>query len=639
MLKSFMTYFDIIFPLNLGPLTYRCPEKFLKIAKPGTLVSAPLKNSLKKGIIIRKTPSPPDGRIKEFSTVHEDSPVLSKGMLKLLAWMADYYIAPEGLVLKQTLSPEVFSRTRLSKARKIPAQEMHFEPLSINNDAVSQVLQAVNASKYRTFLLHAPSVIYEYSFIRKILASSGNAIIVLPEIAQAELVFNICRQQFRDRVCLLHSALSKGRRSAYIDGILSGKHDIVIGTRAALFAPLKNVSLVALLNEHSSSYKQEEGIRYHIRDVAVMRGFIEKSVVLLSSVTPTVDSFFNALTNKYDLMRPHPSPKRPKIRIINMRFEKMVRPNFSKTVHDLLKKRLKEGRRTMLVINRRGYATLLHCTECGHTETCPACNIPLVLHRREGTLKCHYCGLSLTIPGLCNRCRSARLQQLGTGTERLQENMQELFKVKTVRFDSDRVKKKSEIQDLMQITSSDSTKVIIGTKMMTKRIGITDMFSSAVVFSMDSALNHPDFRATEKAYAELSSVMQHVEPDGEVFIQTRFPQNHLFHHFKSDDYAAFVREEIAMRKELGFPPFAKLLKLDILSNDNTADTMQETLVEQYRDIEVLGPIPGKKIKDREEQSILLKSKDRKRLNVAARKLLSEFKDAKDIQIRIDVDPA
>ena len=279
MIKSCMRCFDILFTINLGPLTYICPEPLAETVQPGMVIQAPLKNKMTPGIIIGKNSSPPPGPLKEFQMLPGENAQMSMPMLKLIKWMADYYIAPEGLVLKQTLPKELFVKTIPRKGRKegLPPVSINF--INIRPEEIRDITTEYSSSKYQGFLLHAPSLLYEYSMAFTLLGTRRTIIIVLPDTGQADLLYAAFRDQYEERLCLLHGDISSGRRSEYIEGILSGRHDIVIGTRSALFAPLKKVSLIIVLNEHSPSYKVEEGVRYNMRDVAVMRGFMEKASV------------------------------------------------------------------------------------------------------------------------------------------------------------------------------------------------------------------------------------------------------------------------------------------------------------------------------------------------------------------------
>jgi primosomal protein N' (replication factor Y) len=632
-----MPYFDVLFPLNIGPLTYRCPEELLPSVQPGMVVSAPIRNKLTKGIVVRETASPPPGVAKYIAGIHGDAPVVGKGLLKLLLWLADYYLAPEGVVLKQTVPKELFASTKARKSKKTAAGGASLDFADIPDSDIAVLKEAAGRRKYGTFLLHSPSHRYEYSVVPALIRSGVRSmIVILPEVAQAEFLHAALVPLFGERLCLFHGGVAKGRRSRCIEGIISGRHDIVIGTRSALFAPLKNISMIIVLHEHSGSYKLEEGLRYHVRDVAVMRGFLEKTAVLLCSITPSVDSYYNAISDKYTLLKPKTERRRPRVRVIDMRFGRPVKPNISKEVFAASREKLKAGKKMIFVVSRRGYATLLLCRECGSVEECGQCAIPLVLHKDEGLLKCHYCGVTSPLPGRCGRCGGHHLELLGSGTQRVQEDIEELFGVKTVRFDSDRLKRDSEIEDVLAGIAAGSANVVIGTKMMTKRLGGTGQFSTAAVLSVDSLLNFPDFRASEKAYIELSSILELVEPAGEMLVQTRFPGNALLRHFRGDDYLSFVRDELSLRKELRYPPYAKLLSIRC-SGERLAGDIVRTVSGMSGDIEVLGPAASRERKG--DYLILLKSGDRKTLRAAAREVIEKFEEKKTRKIIIDVDPA
>lgn len=639
MIKLLVHYFDIVFPVNLRPLTYKCPEHLSGQARPGMIVSAPLRNRTAKGIILDATASPPAGPIKEFSSIDGDFPVLGKGMLKLLRWMSDYYLASEGSVLQQIAPKELFVRVKARKTEK-KGEGPRFGLIDVPPEEVALIRESAAEKRYRTFLVHAPSTSYEYSFISNLLqAALSNVIVIFPEVSQAETFYSAASGFLEDRACLLHGGISRGKRSESLAGIISGKHDIVIGTRAALFAPIKNVSLIAVVHEDSGSYKLEEGLRYNIRDVAVMRGFLEKCTVLLSSVTPSIESSFNALTQKYIPLKPAVQVRRPRVTIIDMRYARKVRPGISKEVFDAARNKLKAKKKIMFVVNRRGYSTLLLCADCGHEERCDNCDIPLVMHRDEKALKCHYCGKARAVPERCGRCGGLHIELRGAGTQRVQEEIEELFGMESLRFDSDGVKKKSEVRKLLGSLSRDSSNIIIGTKMMTKRIGAAEKFSLAAVLNTDAYLNFPDFRASEKAYRELSTVIDLAEPGGDVLVQTRLPQNSLFQHLKKGDYDAFVKEELAARKELAYPPYSKLMEITVSGNSRLGDAFFAKIRDVGKGIEILGPVASKNKKRKDEFSVFLKSGSRKALNDAARSVLLMYEGVKGLKIAVDVDPA
>jgi primosomal protein N' (replication factor Y) (superfamily II helicase) len=638
-----MEVFDVIFPVNIGPLSYRCPEALSGMVKPGMMVSAPLKNRITKGIVAGKSISFPK-QIKDIRQIHGAAPVFSTALLTLLKWMSEYYIAEQGLVLKNMLPKEAFAPVKQRKTAVLPdtdkeerrndVQDISF----LDENAAAELRKSMESKTYRTFLLHSPSLSYEYSFLTTVIEGAANVIILVPEVTMVGNIYCLLNKVFGERVCLFHSELSKGRRADSIERILSGRSDIVLGTRSAVFAPLKTVSLIAVLEEHGSSYKQEKMPCYNARDVAVMRGYTEKATVLLSSVCPSIDSFSNAKSGKYTLLERGNEKKRPKVRIINMRYEKLLRPYLSKAVVDASARHIRNERRILFVINRRGYATCLQCIDCSHVEECPACKIPLVFHKQGMSMKCHYCGYALTtIPDRCPKCKGYHLQLLGAGTQRIQEDLEKLTGLQTMRFDSDKAKKQSEVKKLMGASLIDENRILIGTKLMAKRLGAGG-FSMAAVLNTDLLLNLPDFRAAEKAYQEIASIIDKIEPDGEIFIQTRMPQNYLYPCLKNDDYVSFFKEELQRRQALNYPPYARLLLMRFLGEKDMSKELQRVMQKTNQDLEILGPYSSKNKKGESEVRLLLRSPVRGKLQSTAKFIMEAFKGSKDVDIKIDVDP-
>lgn len=638
MIKSSMEFLDILFPVNLGPLTYRCPEELSGIAEPGMIVSAPLKNSITKGIVMGRSLKVLSGEVKDIINVHGDVPVLSGKMIKLLKWMSEYYLSEQGIVLKNMLPKEAFTKI---KQRKTKTQQLTGHPLpmtSVDDRTVSGLLNSIKKNTYGTFLLHAPSSAYEYSFLIKILTETKNAILLVPEVSLINNLYPLLNERFGERLCLVHSALSRGRRSESIERILSGSSDIVLGTRSAVFAPLKDVSFIAVLHEHSGSYKQEEAPRYHGRDVAIMRGYLERATVFLSSVCPSIESMYNCRKGKYTLLKLEADMKRPKVRVADMRHEKLFKPYLSRKVIDAATRFIKNHEKVMFVINRRGYSTLLQCAECDYVEECPGCRVPLVFHKQDSLVKCHYCGYAGKIPESCSRCKGHNMELLGAGTQRAQEDIEELLGIKTLRLDSDTSRKRSEIEELVEATYRDDVRIIIGTKLMTRRLGIDGGFSMAAILNTDLFLSLPDFRSTEKTYQEISSIIDRIAPSGELFIQTRMPQNYLFKCIKNYDYNLFFREELSRRKSPRYPPYTRLLLMRFISKEDLSRELSNIMKRSYKDVEILGPSISKNTKGKNEFKLLLKSSVRGSLHSVARTFSEAFKGLKDVKIKVDVDP-
>ncbi|MEW6213836.1 MAG: primosomal protein N' [Nitrospirota bacterium] len=644
-----MTFLDVLFPINLGPLTYRCPEELSDIAEPGMIVTAPLKNRTAKGVIIGKSLTVLTGDVKDIQKVFGDAPVLSSKMINLLRWMSEYYLAEQGLVLKNMLPKEAFTKVKKRKAKTKQTTEYPLNIININDRTVSGlalnlIRGSINKNTYKTFLLHAPSFVYECSFLIKVLTGTENAILLIPEVSLINNLYPLLSEKFEERVCLFHSGLSRGKRSEAVDRILSGYSDIVVGTRSAVFAPLKKVSFIAVIHEHSSSYKQEDGLCYSGRDIAVMRGYLERATVLLSSICPSIESLYNCKKGKYTLIKPTDDVKKPKVKVIDMRYEKLLKPYLSKKVVDASLRHIKNNKKVMFVINRKGYSTLLLCMDCNYIEECPDCRIPLVLHKQDTDnghglwiMKCHYCGHISDVSESCRRCKGYNIKLLGAGTQKIQEDIEEFIGIKTLRFDSDKVRKSSDIEGLIGALLRDDSRIIIGTKLMTRRLYIQG-FSMAAILNTDLFLNLPDFRSAEKAFQEISSIIDKIEPDSEIFIQTRMPQNYVFKHLKDYSYASFFREEMYRRKSLSYPPYSRLLLIKFISKRDLSRELSEIIGRADKDVEILGPSISNNTRGKHEFRLLLKSSIRGGLHSVARTFIEAFKDSKDITIRVDVDP-
>ncbi len=658
MIRFYMEFFDVLFPINLGPLTYRCHEALSGIVKPGMIVSAPLKNKTSKGVIIGKSLTCPYGDVKDIQKIYIDAPVLSSKMINLLRWMSEYYLTEQGLVLKNMLPKEAFTKVKPRKTKislnpsltpfakggpreilKGGSGDYPLNIINIDDNTASGLIDSINKNMYRTFLLHAPSSAYECSFLIKILAGIESAILLIPEVSLINNLYPLLNERFGERVCLFHSGLSKGRRSEAIERILSGHSDIILGTRSAVFVPLKKVSLIAVLQEHSSSYKQERGLRYSGRDIAVKRGYFEKAIVLLSSICPSIESLYNCRSGKYTLLKPADDVKKPRVRIINMRHEKILKPYLSKTVIDASVRYIKNDKKVMFVINRRGYSTLFQCMDCNYIEECPDCRIPLVFHKQDISLKCHYCGYTLSdVPDSCSTCKGYNIKLLGAGIQKVQEDVEKLIGIKPLRLDTDMSQKRSEIEGLIMAAFSNDTRIIIGTKLMTRRLGISGGFSMAAILNTDLFLNLPDFRSAEKAYQEISSIIDKIGSHGEIFIQTRMPQNYLFKKLKNNDYPSFFMEELNRRKSLLYPPYSKLLVIKFISKNDISRKLSEIIERADKDVEILGPSISKDTRGKNDFRILLKSSIRRRLHSVAKTFIEAFKNSKDTSVKIDVDP-
>ncbi|NCO83029.1 MAG: primosomal protein N' [Nitrospirae bacterium CG_4_10_14_3_um_filter_44_29] len=644
-----MEFVDVLFPINLGPLTYKCPEHLIDKAHPGMLVSAPLKKQITKGIIFgrpgrlaeeSKSSAPISDNIKNISDIHGESPLLEPPLLKLLNWMADYYIiANKGLVLKNMLPQETFKKVKARKSANPPSPPFSKGGMGgfFDENTLSKINTATSKREYKTFLVHAPSPLYESAMVAKILPQGKSAIILVPEIVHISHVLPFIKGTAGERLCVLHSGLSKGQRSEAMEKIISGQCNVVLGTRMAVFAPLKNVSLISVMQEHSSSYRTEEGLRFNARDIAVMRGYLEKAAVVLSSVCPSIESVYNSKRNKYTLIRPDLYPQRPKIRILNMRNERQPAPNLSKTVINEALSSIRKNEKIMFVINRKGYS-MLTCKECGSTETCGKCSIPLMFYKGDKSLRCHYCGTTSASPEKCRRCGSFSLEPAGSGIERVEENIKKIFDIEPLRIDSNMLKRKRIPEDLSDIT--EGKPLILGTKLLTKRLHSSEKLGMAAVLNADSYLNQPDFRSAERTFHEMYGITDKIKPGGSLFIQTRMPQNYIFRHLKNYDYVSFCDEELEKRKEMLYPPFSKLAVVTFNGkdyDDNKVKGAVKKICDGNEGIEILGPSLSLTKKGQKEYALLIKTASKKKLQSAAREFLKMSEGYKDLKVSVAID--
>lgn len=641
-----MKFYDVLFPINLGPLTYRCDDALSHHVKPGIIVSAPLKKRISQGVVIAESEEIPRVAVRDIQKVISDVPVLSDKLMKLLIWMSEYYVTEPGLVLKSFLPKEAFIKVHQRKKQHSPASSSErkgwggdpFHDINIDTSVTSHIIDTINKQIFKPFLFHAPSSAHEGALLGEVLKNVDNAIILVPEMSLIHDLYQFLKETCGDGICMFHSGLSKGKRSEAIDRILSGHARIILGTRSALFTPIKKVSLIAVLQEHNSSYKQENSPCYHGRDVAVKRGYFEKATVLLSSICPTVESLYNCRRGKYKLLQTAGTVKRPKMNVIDMRFGKLMKPYITKEVINASLRYIKKEQKVMFVMNRRGYSTVYQCADCSHTEECPHCGVPLVFHKQDMSLKCHYCGHSLTqIPERCSECKGFNIQLLGAGTQRAKEDIEELIGIKTMRLDSDKIRKKSDREGMINDPFRDDYRILVGTKLMTRRLTINEKFSMAAILNADQFLNIPDFRSAEKAFQEISIIADKIEPHGEIFIQTRMPENYLYRYLKNYSYGAFIKEEMHRRKALGYPPYSKLALIKFVSQRDLSKEVSAVLKKIDKDMTILGPAHSKD-RGRHEMKILLKSSSQEKLHAGANIFKLAFRDSREIRIKVDVDP-
>ena len=474
-------------------------------------------------------------------------------------------LAQKGCV---AIAPRQARRDPLAGRSVVPTR-----PLKLN-DMQARALAAILAASSRPVLLHGvtgsgKTEIYLQA-IAKLLEQGKGAIVLVPEIALTPQTVRRFAGRFGDQVAVLHSALSDGERYDEWHRIRTGEARVVVGPRSAIFAPVANLGLIVVDEEHDPSYKQDETPRYHARDVAVMRARFEGARIVLGSATPSLESWLNAQQNKYELAS---VPARvagrslPEVHLVNMQqeLERMGHvPIYSSLLLEAVRSRLDRGEQTILFLNRRGYARVLDCPDCGWVAECPECAVPYTYHRADECLRCHVCGGWARLPADCPICHAKDLSYGGVGTQRAEAALKACFpRAKILRMDADSTSRKFSHDDILSAFRAGKADVLLGTQMIAKGLDFPNV-TLVGVLNADTSLNRPDPRASERTYqllAQVSGRAGRAEKPGEVYIQTFQPDAAAIAAAAKGDYATFAAGELEDRRAAYFPPYCRLSTL------------------------------------------------------------------------------
>ncbi len=489
--------------------------------------------------------------------------------------------------------------------------------------------------------------------IEEALKRGKRALFLVPEIAltlrpAAQLI-----HRFPGRVAIMHSSLSEGERFDTWQRIVRGEVDVVVGTRSALFVPLKELSIIIVDEEHDPSYKQEESPRYNARDCALVLAKTLGATVVLGSATPSVETFYNAKRGRLGLLRLEKRVKGarlPDIELVDMSKEEGL---LSKRLVELMEGCLCRGEQAMLFLNRRGFSNFLLCRNCGYVPRCPNCTVSLTLHRKEGLLRCHYCEFSKDVLGLCPQCGGYNIKLPGAGTERLEEEVRRLFpEAELVRIDRDTVRRRGMLKELMERVESKKAQILLGTQMVSKGHHFPDITLVGVVAG-DVSLNMADFRSAERTFQLILQAAGRAGRGGRparVVVQTYMPEHPCFVHIKRHDYEGFLEEELLSRKDAHYPPYRRLAILRVESTSEKKVLKAAELLKgicqkvalSLKGIEVLGPaepIPPR-LRGKVRRQALIKAQDAKVLNRFVHTVKTHLEGAKPagVSLVIDVDP-
>jgi len=534
------------------------------------------------------------------------------------------------------------------------------ELTSDQGTALTEVSKGIHSKRFSPFLIYGvtgsgKTEIYLRA-IEEVLNQGKEAIVLVPEISLTPQLLSRFKDRFGKNLSLLHSGLGKGERYDQWRKIWKGEVKIAVGARSAIFAPFKNVGIIVVDEEHDPSYKQEEKLRYHARDLAVVRAKQDEATLLLGSATPSLESFHNAEEGKFRLLKLPERVERkplPLVEIVDMRNEEGL---LSEKVRAGLQKNIEAKKQSLLFLNRRGFAHFILCPDCGFTFKCPNCTVTLTYHLRDRSLQCHYCDYRIRAPGDCPQCEGHRLQGMGIGTERLEEEIRFLFpETQVSRMDRDTTSRKHSHQQILKGLESGKIDILVGTQMIVKGHDFPNVTFVGVI-SADTSLHFPDFRSSERTFQLLTQVAGRAgrgEVFGEVVIQTFNPDHYSIQKAKDHDFIGFYQEESQFRRALDYPPFSRLINFRLVGNsekktkaisEEMGKMGQDLLKRGYgKGIEILGPsaAPFAKMRGKFRWQMLAKGKSPKLLHQFAQELafrLEEETKGKGVNLDIDVDP-
>ena len=534
------------------------------------------------------------------------------------------------------------------------------EPSSDQEAILVEILKGIHSKRFSPFLIYGvtgsgKTEIYIRA-IEEVLVQGQEAIVLVPEISLTPQLLSRFKDRFGENLALLHSGLGRGERYDQWRRIWKGEVKIAMGARSAIFAPFKNVGIIIVDEEHDPSYKQEEKLKYHARDVAVVRAKQAEATLLLGSATPSLESFYNAEKGKFHLLN---LPERiegrplPRVEVVDVKKEGGL---LSEKLRAALKKNIEDKKQSLLFLNRRGFANFILCPDCGHTFKCPNCSVTLTYHLRDRSLQCHYCDYRIQAPGDCPKCQGHRLQGMGIGTERLEQEIKALFpETRVGRMDRDTTSRRRSHLQILKRLESGSIDILVGTQMIVKGHDFPNVTFVGVV-SADTSLHFPDFRSSERTFQLLTQVAGRAgrgEVFGEVIIQTFNPDHYSILRAKDHDYIGFYQEEIQFRKALEYPPFSRFINFRLVGNSEKrtkgmAEEMgrigQSLLKKAHgKEIEILGPstAPFAKMRGKFRWQMLAKGKSPQWLHQFAKELSSRMNvhlKGKGVDLDIDVDP-
>lgn len=662
----------------LTALTYKDTPKDRGSEGPllrGQSVIVPLGKRKATGIVLSSTDEAGEYELKSVIEIDQTRPKLPEHFITWLEWISDYYVHPIGQVMCLAFPP-LKPSDKKRKSKKAPViKEMAPSTKMKLTDEQQVCFEGIQKyDKFSVHLLHGvtgsgKTEVY-LQLLSDILEKGKTGLVLVPEISLTPQLVERFSARFGDQIAVIHSHLTEREKTEQWYSILNGEKKILIGARSALFCPIPDLGLIIVDEEHEPSYKQEEKLRYHARDAAIMLAKQTDCPIVLGSATPSLESWNHAVNKKYHLHQmKHRVADRslPNVQIVDLRTEKdrKKEESFSKDVtlpfwmsavlYESILKTLEANQQVALFLNRRGVAQTVMCRDCGFSHRCPNCEITLTLHG-DRHLVCHYCDYAARKEDYCPHCKEGELSALGLGTEQLERDMQKMFPNKVVaRADRDEITSREGLEDLITRMETNEIDILIGTQMIAKGLDFKNLTLVGLVLA-DVGFNMPDFRSTERSFQLLTQVSgrsgRHFEDGGQVVIQTYNTEYPALSFAQTADFEGFAKEELLLRQELLYPPFGRIASLKILSQDIQKAEAAAELVGQrarqlqeknpsYKAIQILGPCPSPlfKIRNQYRHHLLLKAPPTAILSTFCKQFLGDGRWIPNgTKVQVDIDP-
>ncbi len=662
--------------------TYRIPDSLQGLVEPGRQVTVPFGRRNASGFVVALTDRTELADLKEIQKVDGTGPLFTRDLLDLTRWISEYYICSWGEVLRAALpggAEPTGSRRRAASTKSPPPQPAAIPAFPLNAEqaaAVAPLRAAIAARKQGTFLLHGitgsgKTEVY-LAAADAAVAAGGQVLVMVPEISLSPQMLGSLTGRFGDRVVVWHSSLPLGARKEAWRRVRDGRAAVVVGARSAVFAPFRNLRLIVVDEEHEPAYKQDDAPRYHGRDVAVYRGWLARAPVVLGSATPSLESYANATAGKYTLLtmlqridaRPKASVELvPLVHRRDLAGDDAPRPDpatvtaasagiFSPPLAAALIEHVGRGEQAILFLNRRGHSTNVRCRDCGEVSRCPHCDIALTWHKTRAELCCHYCAYRLRDFTLCGKCSGATFIYRGVGTQRVEAELAKLLPgTPFLRMDFDSTRRRGSLERIVDDFRAGKARVLLGTQMVARGLDFPDVTLVGVI-NADTQLNLPDFRSAERTFQLLTQVAGRAgrgSRPGRVYFQTYASGHYAVEAAREQDYAGFYEMEMTFRREVEYPPVARMINLLLDGKDEQTvidqaeelgRALEERLPEFAGAVSILGPAPQSlsRLKGKYRWHLTLKGKDHRKLRELAEAALAHPSKRPSVRLSVDVDP-